>query len=113
MLALTDGLGSPGDRGHRDCTGGALGWLQDLADRLERSERELTAGARHMRAWCALARSGRCLLKLEMNEAELVVGLVERNLLDPLLADDLAAITQAAARALTLFCGTSHRQRPL
>jgi hypothetical protein len=39
------------------------GWLQDLADRLERSERAPTAGARHMRAWRARARSGRCLFE--------------------------------------------------
>ena len=43
------------------------------------------------------------MLKLEADEAELVVGLVDAGLLDPLVADDRRAITDAAQRALALY----------
>jgi hypothetical protein len=44
------------------------------------------------------------LITVECDEASLVIGLVDRNLLDPVLADDPVAITLAAERALEIFC---------
>jgi hypothetical protein len=52
------------------------------------------------------------LLKLEVDEAALVVGLVDGGLLDPSAADDRRRITAAAQRALVQFCdgGETSRQ---
>ena len=82
-------------------------WLQALASRLERSERDSapapSPGARYTREWRARLRAGRVRLVIETDEVELVVGLVDHNLLDPLHADDLTAITKAAKAALMRF----------
>jgi hypothetical protein len=43
-------------------------------------------------------------LRIEIDEAALIVGLVDRGLLDPLRADSRAALTEAAGKALALFC---------
>jgi hypothetical protein len=51
------------------------------------------------------------LLRLELDEAALVVGLVDRGLLDPLRADDRVALTAAAQRALEIFCDGDASQR--
>ena len=60
--------------------------------------------------WRARAKAGRCLLHFEVDEVEVVVGLVAAGILDPLKADDPVALNAAAARALELFCAgdTSH-----
>ena len=81
-------------------------WLENLAERLERSEQSPapSPGATYTRRWRARRRTGRVLLHVELDEAELVIGLTNRGLLDPLRADDPAALTAAAQRALELFC---------
>jgi hypothetical protein len=56
------------------------------------------------RRWREREKNGRILLRLELDEAALVVGLVDRNLLDPLVADERGAIATAAAKALKIFC---------
>jgi hypothetical protein len=89
-------------------------WLQRLADRLEQAHRPSSSrGASYTRAWRRREKAGRFLLKLEMDEAAVVVGLVDSGVLDPLKADDRAAITEAAQRALVQFCnggGETSRQ---
>jgi hypothetical protein len=66
-------------------------WLEDVAVRLEQARRSACSpGARHTAAWRARERAGRCLLKIEVDEAELVVALVDACLLDPRIADDRA-----------------------
>lgn len=77
-------------------------WLQRLADRLENSCPR-SAGALHTAAWRAREKAGRCLLKLEVDEVELAVALVDAGLLDPSVADDRARLTEATQRALFLF----------
>ena len=69
-------------------------------------------GAQYTAAWRRREKAGRLLLKLEMDEAALVVGLVDCGVLDPLKADDRGAITEAAQRALVQFCdgGETSRQ---
>jgi hypothetical protein len=85
-------------------------WLQDLAARFEGVRpTELSKGARYTRAWRARIKAGRCLLKFEADETETVVGLINRGLLDPLQADNPAALNKAAAKALALFCGETSR----
>jgi hypothetical protein len=69
-------------------------WLQQLARKAEPPP--CSPGARYTAAWRAREKAGRCLLKLEVDEAELVVALVDAGLLDPLIADDRRAITAAA-----------------
>jgi hypothetical protein len=43
-------------------------------------------------------------LRLEADETELAIALTGAGLLDPNVADDKAALTAAAAKALALFC---------
>jgi hypothetical protein len=57
------------------------------------------------RRWRARERAGLILLKFPVDEAAVVVALTDRGLLDPLRADDLVAINEAAQRALVEFCG--------
>ena len=68
------------------------------------SDEELSPGARYTRLWRARERAGKILLKLEQDEAELVVGLVAQGLLDPNVADRRDAVNAAAAKALVQFC---------
>ena len=79
MPALTDeALARPGDQGHRDCAGGALG-LTAGPGRPARAQRARAHGRRPAYARLARSCAERALpLKLEMDEAELVDGLVER-----------------------------------
>src|SRR5262245_17299725 len=76
-------------------------WLRELANRIEPPRS--SPGARYTAAWRAREKAGRCLLTLEVDEAELVVALVDAGLLDPRIADDRAALTEAAQRALALY----------
>jgi hypothetical protein len=82
-------------------------WLRRVARKLEPLPR-----ARHTAAWRAREKAGRILLKLEVDEAELVVGLIDAGLLDPLVADDRCAITAAAQRALVQFCCNNGETSP-
>jgi hypothetical protein len=75
-------------------------WLQQLARQVEPP----SPGACYTAAWRRRIRDGRILLRLELDEAALVVGLVDAGLLDPLIADDRRAITVAAQQALVQFC---------
>src|SRR5215831_19289790 len=61
-------------------------------------------GARYPRAWRERERNGRILLRLEADEAELAIALASAALLDWNIADDKAALTAAAEKALALFC---------
>jgi hypothetical protein len=81
-----------------------------LADRFEQAPPSKTSRD-YTRAWRARERAGRCLLRLEVDEAALVVGLVDRGLLDPLKADDRIALTEAAGKALVMFCEGEASQR--
>jgi hypothetical protein len=76
-------------------------WLRELANELEPPRR--SQGARYTAAWRAREKAGRCLLTLEVDEAELVVALVDAGLLDFSAADDRAALTEATQRALALY----------
>jgi hypothetical protein len=70
--------------------------------------------ARYTAAWRAREKAGRCLLTLEVDEAELVVALVDAGLLDFSAADDRAALTEATQRALALYLageGSRHDER--
>jgi hypothetical protein len=80
-------------------------WLQRLAVRIEKSSpRARTRGAIYTAQWRAREKAGRCLLKLEVDEAVLAVALVDAGLLNPNIADDRAALTAAAQQALVQFC---------
>jgi hypothetical protein len=59
----------------------------------------------YSRRWRARERAGLILLKFPADEAETVVALTDRGLLDPALADDRVAINEAARRAFAQFCG--------
>ena len=61
-------------------------------------------GAGYTRAWRERSRNGRILLRLEADEAELAIALTDAGLLDPNVADDKAALTAAAEKALAVFC---------
>src|SRR5262249_19751789 len=61
-------------------------WLQSIASKLEPLPAK--PGARRVAAWRARKRAGRVVLRLELDEAALVVGLVDAGLLNPLAADD-------------------------
>jgi hypothetical protein len=80
-------------------------WLADVARRLERSApSELAPSTLPTRLWRKRQRDGLLCLRIVIDEATLVVGLVERGLLDPLCADDKEAVAAAAARALARYC---------
>jgi len=76
-------------------------WLRELANRIEPPRS--SPGARYTAAWRAREKAGRCLLKLEVDEVELVIGLVDAGLLDARIADDRAALAAATQRALARF----------
>ena len=61
-------------------------------------------GARYTRAWRRRGKSGRILLRIEIDEAALAAMLVGHKLLDPLLADDRKSLTAATERALAALC---------
>jgi hypothetical protein len=83
-------------------------WLEDLAARLKRAS-EPSPGAVYTRRWRQRERAGRCQLRIEVDEAELAVALVDRGLLDPALADSRAALARAAERALAQLCRETSR----
>jgi hypothetical protein len=56
------------------------------------------------RAWRRREKSGRILLRIEIDEAALAAMLVGHKLLDPLLADDRKSLTAATERALAALC---------
>jgi hypothetical protein len=61
----------------------------------------------HSRRWRARERAGLITLKFAVDEADAVVALTDRGLLDPMLADDRGAINEAARRAFVQFCGAA------
>jgi hypothetical protein len=71
---------------------------------------KLSANATYTRRWRERERAGKVLLKLEVDLAEITIGLIDRKLLDPCRADDPAALNAAAAKALTIFCEGSHHE---
>jgi hypothetical protein len=76
----------------------------------ERLETKAPAPARknntvYSRRWRARERAGLILLKFPADEAETVVALTDRGLLDPNQADDRVAVNEAARRAFAQFCG--------
>jgi hypothetical protein len=83
-------------------------WLADVASRLDPSPAP-SRNAIYTRRWRARQRNGRCLLKIEVDEVALIVGLVDNGFLSPALADDPVAVNRAAAKALEHLVGeTSH-----
>jgi hypothetical protein len=62
-------------------------------------------GAHYTRAWRRRAKTGRILLRIEVDEAALVAMLVERGWLCPLRADDRSSLTRATELALATVCG--------
>jgi hypothetical protein len=81
---------------------------------LTQTDKKCSAGARYTAAWRKRARTGKILLKVEVDEAALVVALVAHRLLDPVLADDRSALNAAAQKALEQFCDgdvSPHAQR--
>ena len=81
------------------------GWLEALARELDRSKpvSAPSPGAVYTRRWRARLRACRVRLVIETDEVEVVVGLVERGLLNPLHADDVTAIAKAAKVGLMRF----------
>lgn len=77
-------------------------WLADLAHRLEQPA--LAPSTMRTRRWRKRDQDGLVRLPVVIDEALLAVGLVSRGLLDPVHADDKAAMAAAATKALTLFC---------
>jgi hypothetical protein len=61
----------------------------------------------YSRRWRARERAGLILLKFAVDEAEVVVSLSDRGLLDPALADNRSAINEAARQAFLQFCGAA------
>lgn len=61
----------------------------------------------YSRRWRARERAGLVLLTFPIDEADAVVALTDRGLLDPMLADDRGAINEAARRAFVQFCGAA------
>jgi hypothetical protein len=87
-------------------------WLRELANKIEPPRR--SPGARYTAAWRAREKAGRCLLTLEVDEAELVVALVDAGLLDPRIADNRAALAAATQHALARYLageGSRHDER--
>jgi hypothetical protein len=82
-----------------------------VAARFEQVRPVLSPSALPTRRWRARAKNGRILLRLEVDEAALVIGLVDRGLLDPSIAHDRAAVTAAAERALEIFCDSAAHTR--
>jgi hypothetical protein len=72
--------------------------------RTRRAHRTASPGARYTRAWRRREKSGRILLRIEIDEAALAAMLVGHKLLDPLLADDRRSLTTATERALAALC---------
>jgi hypothetical protein len=64
-------------------------------------------GARYTRAWRERKQAGRIILRLEVDETDLAIALIDARLLDPNKADDRAALTAAAHKALRIFCEPS------
>jgi hypothetical protein len=77
-------------------------WLAEIAKRLERGppSRGSYYVARHRQR----VRDGLAVLQVEVEEVALAVALVDLGLLPPDLADDRAALSKAAGRALSEFC---------
>jgi hypothetical protein len=78
-------------------------WLQDLAGRLEPEGRR-ARGRAYTRKWRQRARDGQVLLRVVTDEVGLAVAAVTHGLLDPLRADDRAALAAAAGKVLDAFC---------
>jgi hypothetical protein len=77
-------------------------WLRDVAARLERSGP--SPGARYVRHHRQRLRDGLAVLQVEVEEVALAVALVDLGFLASDLADDRAALTKAAGRALSELC---------
>ena len=104
MLALSDGaLACVCVAATAVAPAARAAWLKELAARLERPADPPTAGSGYTRRWRARQRNGQILLRVVVDEAAVAVAAVEHGLLNPLHADDRAALAAAAERALLLF----------
>ena len=85
---------------------GRSAWLMGLAHRLDEqpSPPALAPSTARTRQWRKRQQNGRVRLAIEIDEALLAVGLVDRNLLVPSRADDKRALAAAATKALVMFC---------
>ena len=79
-------------------------WLEDVARRFDRSPTPISPGAGYTRRWRQRERSGKCLLRVEVDEAALTVALIDRGLLNPLEGDSRVALTKATEAALADLC---------
>jgi hypothetical protein len=84
----------------------------DGSGNLQIGGKSVKRGARNTAAWRQRQRTGKIVLRLEVDEASLTVGLVDAGLLDPLVADDKHAITAAAQQALVRFCEEGGERTP-
>jgi len=64
----------------------------------------------YTRQYRARLRAGKVRLAIVVDEAALTAMLVDRGLLNPLQADDRAALTAAAEQALRQLCETSQHE---
>ena len=82
-------------------------WLAGVARRLDQpAPRALAPSTLPTRRWRKRRQDGLVCLNVVIDEALLVVGLVDHNLLDPLRADDKCALAAAAGEALVRFCNS-------
>ena len=68
---------------------------------------KLSLSAIYTRRYRERLRTGKVRLPILVDEADLVVMLIDRGLLNPLQADDRAALTAGAEQALRELCETS------
>src|SRR5262245_29411476 len=77
-------------------------WLRQLAAHFE--EAPPSRGAAYTRIYRARIAAGQIVLRnIVVDETMLVLGLIDRGLLDPLRAEDRVAINAAAEKALTQY----------
>jgi hypothetical protein len=82
-------------------------WLREVAGHLDELEakraRRRARGRRDTADWRARQRNGRVLLRPIVDEVDFAVAAVTAGLLDPNVADDVAALTAAAKKVLDRF----------
>ena len=71
----------------------------------DRQRDGLSPSARYTREYRRREKTGRILLRIEVDEAALVAMLVEHKWLNPLRADDRKSVTSATELALAAICG--------
>src|SRR5262245_16394382 len=92
---------------------GRRAWLVDVAQWLEAGTpappKSPSSSAARTRAYRARQRAGKRILKIQIEEAEVAVGLGTLGLLDP-LADSPEVLAKGAEKALACLCDLSRRE---